>query len=253
MTYAYDGEPEKRRAGVGAKVMIFGFSILAVLGAFWTVVWFIRSYVEQPRIAARAPMTLASRDSEPAAAPPLREPTPRQPVAAAATTPAPAPAPAPTVAADPPPPNPPPVQLAGPAPSPAPAPAAAAPAADPAPAGPINDRWFPAIPAPPGQWPDPPNNGTAPSALAPAPALAPAASTEPPALEAPAVEEVVASMEPAITGAVPKPRPKPPANSAVARLREPPLPRPRPDGSAPQSVWTAVPVTDDRFPQAPQQ
>ena len=26
-----------------------------------------------------------------------------------------------------------------------------------------------------------------------------------------------------------------------------PLPRPRPDGPAPQSVWTGVPSTDERF------
>ena len=65
-------------------------------------------------------------------------------------------------------------------------------------------------------------------------------------------EVVVASMEPAIRGVVPKPRPKPPNNSISARLREPPVPRPRPDGPAPQSVWTATPVTDDRFPAASQ-
>jgi hypothetical protein len=253
MTYTYEGEPEKRRAGLGVKVLIFGFSIFAVLGAFWTVVWFIRSYVEQPRIAVRAPMSLASHESEPAPAPPLREPTAREPIAAAATVPAPAPA-----ADDPPPQSTASIQLAGPAPSPAPAaaapspapaaatpaPAAAAPASDPAPSGPINDRWFPTTST---QWPDQQNNAVAPAAP-------PAA--EPPAPVAvapePAVDEVVASMEPAITGVVPKPRPKPPAHSASARLREPPLPRPRPDGSAPQSVWTAVPVSDDRFPAASQ-
>ena len=86
-------------------------------------------------------------------------------------------------------------------------------------------------------------------------ANAPAAPPEPAAAAEndPAEPEVVvASMEPAIRGVVPKPRPKPPTNSVSARLREPPLPRPRPDGPAPQSVWTATPVTDDRFPAASQ-
>jgi hypothetical protein len=32
-----------------------------------------------------------------------------------------------------------------------------------------------------------------------------------------------------------------------ARTAEPPLPRPRPDGPAPQSIWTGVPTTDDRY------
>jgi hypothetical protein len=141
----------------------------------------------------------------------------------------------------------PPTQLAGPAPSAVPVPTQ--PAADPALSGPINDRWFTTTPTP---WPDPPNNG---AASAPAPTVAPSALSEQPAraTESDPVEtEVVASMEPAIAGAVPKPRPKPPANTVSARLREPPLPRPRPDGPAPQSVWTAAPVTDDRFPAASQ-
>jgi hypothetical protein len=34
------------------------------------------------------------------------------------------------------------------------------------------------------------------------------------------------------------------------RRNDPPLPRPRPDGQVapPQSVFTAVPTTDDRYP-----
>ena len=223
----YEDEVQPRRASVGAKVLIFGFAIFATLGAFWSVVWFIRSYVEQPRIALRAPMTLAARESEPA-------PTRREPVAAAAAVPSPA--------AETPSPSPP-TQLAGPAPS---APSPAQP--DPALSGPINDRWFPTTPTP---WPDPPNN----AAPAPMTATAPAARSEEPVAPPendPAETEVVAVMEPAIAGPIPKPRPKPPANSVSARLREPPLPRPRPDGPAPQSVWTAAPVTDDRFPAASQ-
>ena len=70
MAYAYEAELEPKRTSPGAKVMIFALSIFAVLGAFWTVVWFIRSYVEQPRIVLRAPMSLASKESTPAPAPP---------------------------------------------------------------------------------------------------------------------------------------------------------------------------------------
>jgi hypothetical protein len=228
MTYEYDGETETRRASRGAKVLIFGFSIFAVLGAFWTVVWFIRSYVEQPRIAARAPIMLASRDSEPA-------PAPRDPIATAAmVAPTSDPAPAPRAAAPP--------------ETPAATAQATPPAADPAPNSPIADRWFPTTPS--ARWPDTQNNA------ATAPAAAPAVPTDQtaatPENEQVEPEVVVASMEPAIRGVVPRPRPKPPTNTVSARLREPPLPRPRPDGSAPASVWTATPVTDDRFPQSSQ-
>jgi hypothetical protein len=240
----YEDEPQPRRATVGAKVLIFGFAIFATLGAFWSVVWFIRSYVEQPRIALRAPMTLASRESEPA-------PAPREPVATAvAALGEPTAPPAVPANADPVAPTAP-ARTRRPGSPAANAPAATAQAAtpaqqpDPAPAGgAIADRWFPTT-----QWPDPPNNA------APMTAAAPPAGTEQPAAADetdPAVSEVVAVMEPAISGPIPKPRPKPPVNSVSARLREPPLPRPRPDGPAPQSVWTATPVTDDRFPAASQ-
>jgi hypothetical protein len=69
-----------------------------------------------------------------------------------------------------------------------------------------------------------------------------------------ALEEVVLSFTPAIRGPAPLPRRRPviTASAAAAAKRntnaEPPLPRPRPDGPAPQSAFTAVPVTDDRFP-----
>jgi hypothetical protein len=220
----YEEEPERRKASVGGKVLIFGVAIFAVLGAFWTVVWFIRSYVEQPRIALRAPITLASRDSEPT-------PAPKEPVIGAATIPAPAPPEAPS----------PPIRTAaGPAQS----------AADAAPAGPIADRWFP---TPAAQWPEPPANAAPQPMTATTPAAQPeAAAAGTPENDQAEGEVVVASMEPAIRGVVPRPRPKPPSNSISARLREPPLPRPRPDGPAPQSVWTATPVTDDRFPASSQ-
>lgn len=220
----YEDEPERRKASVGGKVLVFGVAIFAVLGAFWTVVWFIRSYVEQPRIALRAPMTLASRESEPAAPP--KEPVATASMSVPTADPAPPPQASPSAPSE---------RLAATAQATAPQPAA-----EPAPgAGPIADRWFPTTPS--AQWPDPPNNA-APAAAEPTAALNDQAEPE----------VVVASMEPAIRGAVPKPRPKPPTNSISARLREPPLPRPRPDGPAPQSVWTATPVNDDRFPQASQ-
>jgi hypothetical protein len=52
---------------------------------------------------------------------------------------------------------------------------------------------------------------------------------------------------PAISGPPPLPRRKPMVTAAVRTRTDPPLPRPRPDGPAPQSVWTAVPTTDDRY------
>jgi cytoskeletal protein RodZ len=223
----YENEPERRKASVGGKVLVFGVAIFAVLGAFWTVVWFIRSYVEQPRIALRAPMTLASRESEPVAPP--REPVATASMSAPTADPAPPPQASPSAPAE---------RLAATAQATVPQPAA-----EPAPpAGPIADRWFPTTPS--AQWPDPPNNAAPAPAAQPEPAAALNDQAEP--------EVVVASMEPAIRGAVPRPRPKPPTNSISARLREPPLPRPRPDGPAPQSVWTASPVTDDRFPASSQ-
>ena len=77
----YEDHLEARRTSVGAKVMIFALAIFAVLGAFWAIVWFIRSYVEQPRISLAAPVSLAARESRPAA-PPADPPAP-PPVAAA--------------------------------------------------------------------------------------------------------------------------------------------------------------------------
>ena len=56
MTYV--DEVEVRRASVGTKVLAFACGILAVLGSFWGIVWFIRAYVEAPRVNIPAPMVL---------------------------------------------------------------------------------------------------------------------------------------------------------------------------------------------------
>jgi len=224
MTYADEVEV-RQQTSVGAKVLIFAVAILAVLAAFWAVVWFIRAYVEQPRVNIAPPITLAARESQPS--PPQAQPAaPSRLGTAAVAEPAPQ-------AAQP--------QMKASLPQP--------PAHTPAPnSGAIADRWLPQTQssAPAAAAPPPPPAMT----VSVAPAV-PAPSTEPPSPPAeaePAAEEVVAVMQPAIAGPAPLPRRKP-ANGN-AKLREPPLPRPRPDGSAPQSVWTAVPVADDRFPSA---
>src|SRR5258708_33204017 len=67
MTYIDDAED--RRPSRGTKVLAFGFGILAVLGSFWGIVWFIRSYVEPPRVMRPSPLALAARDSTPASPP----------------------------------------------------------------------------------------------------------------------------------------------------------------------------------------
>jgi len=205
-------EAEIRRTSVGTKVLMVGLAVVAVLGSFWTIVWFIRSYVEAPRISM-APMALAAREATPAApAPTVRSVTITRPEAQPAAQP--------------------------PAPS-APVTAEAAPRAESPPAtDAISDRWMPMTPPP---APEPPP-AAAPQTTAPA-ALATPADTDPP------VDEVAESSIPAISGSAPLPRRKPTQTAAVRpRNGDPPLPRPRPDGPAPQSVWTAVPATDDRFP-----
>ena len=65
-------EVEVRRASVGTRVLAFACGILAVLGSFWAIVWFIRAYVEAPRVNIPAPMLLASSESRPAPAPAAR-------------------------------------------------------------------------------------------------------------------------------------------------------------------------------------
>jgi hypothetical protein len=214
----FEDKVEVRRQSVGTKVLVFGFAILAVLGSFWTVVWFIRSYVEPPRVNIAPSMALAARESTPVVPPaPTAKPAP---IGAAQQKPADLP---------------PPVITAEAAPS---APPAAQP--DPqSPSGAIADRWMPMTPA-------------AAPAPEPAPALAPETTQAiAPATEAadPTPEEVAETSVPAISGRAPLPRRKPMQTAAVRSRTDPPLPRPRPDGPAPQSVWTAVPTTDDRFPQ----
>src|SRR5256885_172168 len=58
---------EVRRAKVGTKVLAFGCAIFAVLGSFWTIVWFIRSYVEPPRGGGRGGGARAPRRAPPGA------------------------------------------------------------------------------------------------------------------------------------------------------------------------------------------
>ena len=219
----YEEEVEARRpSGMGTKVLILACAILAVLGSFWGIVWFIRSYVEPPRVMMPAPLVLAARESVPAPAPPPRvqaQPAETQappPVIEAQAAPAP---PAPVTSAPPP---------------------AAARNAEPSPSNPIADRWSAMDQFAPAAGPAP--------APPPAPMAAPVESA-PAALaaSAPDPDEVVEGSVPAIEGPAPLPRRKP-IVTAARRTADPPLPRPRPEGAAQPSVWTAVPTTDDRFP-----
>ena len=208
-------QAEVRRSSVGTKVLMVGLAVFAVLGSFWTIVWFIRAYVEAPRVGIPATMALAARESTPV-------------VPAAPTV-----APAPIGEAQKPAVSPPPVTSASAA---EPASAQAAQADAPVASSAITDRWLPMTPAATPPAPPEPVAETAPAALA--------ATPEP----EPTAEEVAESSVPAISGAAPLPRRKPTQTAAVRpRNSDPPLPRPRPDGPAPQSVWTAVPTTDDRY------
>lgn len=242
----YIDEPEVRRPSRGAKVLGFGVAILAVLGSFWGIVWFIRSYVEPPRVMMPSPLALAARDSTPVtlAAPPQTRRTETVPAKKAT------------------------------APAAAVAPTAAEPTDRAATTGAIADRWAPlslaatttpqvsaatreAVPAPSAQTAPPPTIAAAPATLAaadpaPLPTLSAATSltTRVAAPDPDAAEEVVESFIPAIRNPAPLPRRKPVMTASAAKRSnaEPPLPRPRPDGPAPQSVFTAVPTTDERFP-----
>jgi hypothetical protein len=212
---------EVRRAKVGTKVLAFGCAIFAVLGSFWTIVWFIRSYVEPPRVTLSPALALAAIDSKPAAvpAPSLTPTAPAEPTGSISQ--------AKPVAS-------PPMAEAAPANPPA---VQAAPAEQPNGTSSIADRWAPITAVP---------------ALEPAPAAPPQpetmAAAPVPAADQPAPDEIAESSTPSISGPAPLPRRKPLQTAAVrARTAEPPLPRPRPDGPAPQSVWTAVPTTDDRY------
>jgi hypothetical protein len=231
----YESEVEVRRASVGTKVLGVGAGVLAVLGSFWGVVWFIRSYVEAPRVNAPAPMILASRESIP-----VPGPAPKADVKSDAVA-------APLLAA-------PPIPALAAAPAAPPAPvqtaAVAAPrSSDASPSNAIADRWFsgnqfglPGV-APPPPAPPPP------VAAAPAVEAPPAAEVTPAEVAdaEPAIEEVAESSVPAISGPAPLPRRKPLMTAQVKRAEVTPLPRPRPDGPAPQSVWTGIPSSDERF------
>ena len=219
----YQNEAEVRHTSVGTKVLIFACAILAVLGSFWTIVWFIRAYVEAPRVGIPATIALAARESTPVGpSAPTVAPTPIGPAEA---QPSPS-APSNQVTAE-----------SAPAAVTAEPPGSAKSALEgDASASAIADRWLPMAPPAPEPAPAPAPTATAPAALATAPD------------NDPAVDEVAESSVPAISGAAPLPRRKP-TLAAVSRRSDPPLPRPRPDGPAPQSVWTSVPVSDDRFPQ----
>jgi hypothetical protein len=247
----YESEVEVRRASVGTKVLGVGAGVLAVLGSFWGVVWFIRSYVEAPRVNAPAPMILASRESIPVPGPTPKTEVKSDAVAApllAAPTQSPL---APVTTSAPPPP----VQTAAVAAPSAPqfsAPQVSASqvsAPQVSASNAIADRWFsgnqfglPGI-APPPQAPPPPV-AAAPSVEAP-----PVAEVKPAEIAdaEPAIEEVAESSTPAISGPAPLPRRKPVMTAQVKRAEVTPLPRPRPDGPAPQSVWTGVTSSDERF------
>jgi hypothetical protein len=235
----YIDEAEVRRPSRGTKVLGFGVAILTVLGSFWGIVWFIRSYVEPPRVMMPSPLALAARDSTPVVLPSPPQ-TKREAVPAKAAA--------------------------------AVAPAAAEPTDRAATTGAIADRWAPlslaatttpqvsaptreAVLAPSAQT-APPSTIAAPATLAaadsaPLPTISAATSltTRIAAPDPEAAEEVVESFIPAIRNPAPLPRRKPVMTASAAKRNvEPPLPRPRPDGPAPQSVFTAVPVADERFP-----
>ncbi|HKS64972.1 MAG TPA: hypothetical protein VJT13_24950 [Xanthobacteraceae bacterium] len=223
----YEEEVEARRpSGMGTKVLVLACVILAILGSFWGIVWFIRAYVEPPRVMMPAPLALAARESAPAPVPPSREAQP-------AETPAAPPAVIEAQAA--------PAQPALTVPPPA------ARNVESTAFNPIADRWSAmdqfapsAGPAPAPAPPPPPAPVAAPIDSAPA-ALATATATPDP-------DEVAESATPAIEGPPPLPRRKP-IVTAARRPVDPPLPRPRPEAAEKPSVWTAVPTTDDRFPQ----
>lgn len=204
---------EVRRSSVGTKVLLVGLAVFAVLGSFWSIVWFIRAYVEAPRVNI-APMALATRESTPVVPP--APPVAPAPIAADNSQPA--------ASAEP------------PSGAQTQADAAAASSA-------IADRWLPMTPMASPQAAEPAAAPAEPVMSQPAPAtLATTPDNEP------AADEVAESSVPAISGIAPLPRRKPTQTAAIRpRNADPPLPRPRPDGPAPQSVWTAAPNDDDRY------
>jgi hypothetical protein len=226
----FGDKAEIRRARVGTKVLAFGCAIFAVLGSFWTIVWFIRSYVEPPRVLMPAALQFASRDS-------VAVPVPKVAVERRSEAAKPVEAPAP--------PAPPPQIVAAPRPAP-PGPIMAEQSSNES----VADRWGPM-----NQLGITPRAAPAPAAAPqPAPVLSAPATAEPapgglatvPERDA---DEVVEGSVPAIDGPAPLPRRRP-VMTAQRRSNDPPLPRPRPDGQVapPPSVFTAVPTTDDRYP-----
>src|SRR4051812_24739001 len=162
-------EVEVRRPSVGTKVLMVGFAVFAVLGSFWTIVWFIRAYVEAPRINI-APLALAARESTP---PALSAPSPSPAPSATAAPPATSTSEGPLASE----------RIAA---AQAQVDASAATSA-------IADRWLPVAPAAlPAVSPD-----TAPTVTAPPP---PAELATAPAGE-PTADEVAESSVPAISGA----------------------------------------------------
>jgi hypothetical protein len=220
----YEDVVERKRTRRGTKVLVLACGILAVLGSFWGIVWFIRSYVEPPRVMAPAPLSLAARESRPAPAP-----TPALDTKLSSSESATAPQVIQIQATQ------------APAALP-PAKRAQTPAASsesPASAG-VADRW-----APMDQFAPPP-----PAIQAPPPAAVVPSDPAPVSLVAavPEPDGIIVGSVSAIEGRVPLPRRKPTMTASVRR--DPPMPRPRPEAAgAPveQSVWTAVPPSDDRY------
>src|SRR4051794_13724538 len=173
-TMTLQEQAEVRHRSVGTKVLMVGLAVFAVLGSFWTIVWFIRAYVEAPRVN-NAPMALAARETTPVvpAAPSVASP-PVEGTRQASVPPA--------------------VIMAAPAAEPAPA--AQTTADTPAASGAISDRWLPLTPAAPS--PAPPEPTTAASAAPDA--VATTTQSEP------LTDEVAESSVPAISGTAPLPR-----------------------------------------------
>jgi hypothetical protein len=228
----YEDEIPARRSGVGTKVLGLACAIMVILAAFWGIVWFIRSYVEPPRVLMPAALQFASRDS-------VSVPVPKVAVERRSEAAKPVEAPAP--------PAPPPQIVAAPRPA-SPGPIMAEQSSNES----VADRWGPM-----NQLGITPRAAPAPAAAAapqPAPVLSAPATAEPapgglatvPERDA---DEVVEGSVPAIDGPAPLPRRRP-VMTAQRRSNDPPLPRPRPDGQVapPPSVFTAVPTTDDRYP-----
>ena len=102
--------------------------------------------------------------------------------------------------------------------------------------GGIADRWFPLVRAVAPPTPAPALNPPEPALVAqPSLSLSPAAAKP--------VGDAAEASE-SLFGQVPLPRRRP----VVVERNDPPLPRPRPGGSVPQSAFIAVGANDDRYP-----